>query len=108
MGQPRPLFAGLIASRQRPLFGGGATGRKASIQMKNTNTITGKGNRALRHTLSVSFWDGQDIIDVFAIGATKGETLNNWYLQRYGGSVPVGACLPHERDLISIKWGKTE
>ena len=76
-------------------------------QMKK-NTANGQGQSALRYSLSASFWDGQEIIETFATGATKDDTLNNWYFQRYGGSVPIGACLPSERDLISLRWGRVE
>ena len=62
-----------------------------------------KSNK-LRHTLSVSYWDGQEIKETFAVGKTKKETLTNWFFQRYGGEIPDGACLPSKRDLISLKW----
>jgi len=54
--------------------------------------------------LSVTYWKGQDIIETFAVGNTKKQTLNNWYIQYNGGYIPEGACLPHERDLIFLSW----
>jgi hypothetical protein len=55
-------------------------------------------------SLAVSYWKGEDILETFAVGNTKKETLNNWYVQYYGGYIPEGAKLPSGRNLIFLSW----
>jgi hypothetical protein len=57
-------------------------------------------------SLAVSYWKGQDILETFAVGNTRGQTLNNWYVQYYGGHLPEGARLPSGRNLIFLSWVK--
>jgi len=57
-----------------------------------------------RWSLAVSYWTGQDIRETFAVGSTKKQTLDRWFLQFYSGDVPSGACIPSSAFFIS--WVK--
>ena len=59
-----------------------------------------------RFTLTISFWDCQQIIEVTGTGKTKNEAKSNWYLQRYQGNPPQGACLPSKKDIINLSMKK--
>lgn len=59
-----------------------------------------------RWSLAVSYWHGQEIRETFSVGKTKKEALKNWFFQYYGGKIPVGACLPSERETIFVSWVK--
>ena len=52
--------------------------------------------------LRIFYWVGQEIRETFAVGKTKKQTLDRWFLQFYSGDVPSGACIP--RDAISVEW----
>lgn len=56
-----------------------------------------------RWSLSVKYpaYDGT-IAETFAVGATKQQTLDRWFLQFYCGSVPSGARMP--KNIISTTW----
>lgn len=72
---------------------------------KISNTIV-TTSEPIKHkwSLAVSYWKGQDILETFAVGNTRKQTLNNWYIQYYGGYIPEGACLPRGRNLIFLSW----
>ena len=55
-------------------------------------------------SLAVSYWRGQDILETFAAGKTKKQTLNNWYAQYYQGNVPENPRFPSSRDMIFLSW----
>jgi hypothetical protein len=55
-------------------------------------------------SLAIAYFCGQEIRETFAVGATKQQTLDRWFLQFYSGSVPSGACIPDSAFFIS--WVK--
>ena len=63
--------------------------------MKTTEPIKNKWS------LAIAYFCGQEIRETFAVGATKKQTLDRWFLQFYSGSVPSGACIPESAFFIS-------
>ncbi len=55
-------------------------------------------------SLAISYWAGQEIRETFAVGETKQQAMDRWFLQFYSGSVPSGACIPESAFFIS--WVK--
>ena len=92
----RPLSGAYIADL--------TTGSAPMRLSQHQHTLNPEPLKMKKWTLTVSFWDAQAIVEVFAVGETKRETLANWFRQRYAGRVPEGACLPSKRDLIALRW----
>jgi hypothetical protein len=64
--------------------------------------------KPLRWRLRVHYWTNKrgcpDIIETFAAGSTKKQTLQNWFFQYYHGDVPENPCIP--KDAVNIEWIK--
>ena len=69
-----------------------------------TTTIATNEKITNRWSLAISYWAGQEIRETFAVGETKRQALDRWFLQFYSGSVPSGACIPESAFFIS--WVK--
>ena len=76
--------------------------QKTSV-IRNTIVETTNPNQK-KWSLSISYWQGQDIMETFSVGNTRKETIGNFFAQYYGGNVPDGACLPSGRNLIFLSW----
>lgn len=76
---------------------------KITPAIRNT-TIETADPKQKKWSLAVSYWQGDEIAETFAVGNTRKETLKNFYTQYYGGDVPEGACLPGGRNLIFLSW----
>jgi len=61
-------------------------------------------NTKLKWRLRIFYWHGQEIRETFAVGETKKQTLDRWFLQFYSGDVPSGACIPSHA--ISVEWSR--
>jgi hypothetical protein len=69
--------------------------------------MTTTNKKPFRWRLRIHYWTKTGyptIIETFAAGSTKKETLKNWFFQYFHGQVPENPRIPD--DALDIEWTK--